>query len=92
MVQLLIIKARSPFPSPNFFPVFLTVFFRARTDPASPTGHKLTSQLYFDEALSDSVNAKPPYAEKRGERDLMLQVTPSGEAYSAAYSIGLLME
>ena len=59
------------------------------------------------DAISDSVHAKPPYAAKRGKRDttnssdgifrrggrdLMLQVTPSGEAYSAAYSIGLVME
>ncbi len=62
-----------------------------------------TSQLYFDDALSDQVLARPPYAQ-RGRRDtpnsrdslfrsggnqLLLSATPSGSGYAATFAIGM---
>jgi protocatechuate 3,4-dioxygenase beta subunit len=64
---------------------------------------EFTSQLYFDDAMSDTVFQQPPYA-ARGQRptrnasdglfrnggaDLLLQVTSSGPGYSATFDIGL---
>jgi protocatechuate 3,4-dioxygenase beta subunit len=45
------------------------IHFKIRTDPESEQGYEFTSQLYFDDALTDQVHAQAPYAEK-GERDL----------------------
>ena len=65
--------------------------------------YEFTSQLFFDEALSDRVYAQAPYAGK-GKRDttnasdgifgrsdgqLMLAVAPSGGGYTASFDIGL---
>lgn len=85
------------------------IHFKIRT-PASAAlagrrdgTYDFTSQLFFDEALSDRVYARPPYAGK-GQRDttntrdgifrdsggqLMLAVTPSGTGYAASFDIGL---
>lgn len=64
---------------------------------------EFTSQLYFDDAISDTVFQQQPYA-ARGQRptrntndglfrnggaDLVLKVTPSGSGYSATFDIGL---
>jgi protocatechuate 3,4-dioxygenase beta subunit len=79
------------------------VHFKVRTEPASPKGHEFTSQLYFDDALSDRVFGRAPYAARgrrtmrnaddpifrEGGRQLMLDPKPSGEGYSAAFAIGL---
>ena len=65
--------------------------------------YEFTSQLFFDEALSDRVFASAPYAGK-GKRDttnasdqifqqsngqLLLAVAPAGSGYRAAFDIGL---
>jgi protocatechuate 3,4-dioxygenase beta subunit len=70
---------------------------------ATPQTYEFTSQLFFDDALSDRVFARPPYAGK-GERDrrngddgifresngqLLLAVAPSGRSYDAKFDIGL---
>jgi protocatechuate 3,4-dioxygenase beta subunit len=59
-----------------------------------------TSQLYFDEAVTDQVFAQSPYVEK-GQRDqlnatdniyddlLLLTTTQSGDGYAAAFDIGI---
>ncbi|MGH2377147.1 MAG: intradiol ring-cleavage dioxygenase, partial [Candidatus Limnocylindria bacterium] len=64
---------------------------------------EFTSQLYFDDALSDTVFGQAPYAQ-RGQRttrnsadglyrnggdQLLLEVTPSGDGYAATFDIGL---
>jgi len=61
-----------------------------------------TSQLFFDDSLSDQVFAQEPYASK-GPRDtlnstdrihneqLLLAVTPADEGYAATFNIGLQM-
>lgn len=64
---------------------------------------EFTSQLYFDDALSDTVFQQQPYAARgqgrtrnandglfrNGGADLMLKVTPGGPGYSATFDIGL---
>ena len=85
------------------------IHFKIRTPAAAAsTGRRdgtydFTSQLFFDEALSDRVFAQAPYS-GRGRRDttnardgifrsagsqLMLAVAPSGPGYAASFDIGL---
>jgi protocatechuate 3,4-dioxygenase beta subunit len=42
--------------------------FKIRTDPDADSGYEFTSQLFFDEALTDVIHAAAPYAAK-GYRD-----------------------
>ena len=77
--------------------------FKVRTEPASSKGHEFTSQLYFDDALSDRVFGRAPYAGRgerttrnaddgifrEGGRQLMLDPRPSGAGYAASFAIGL---
>ena len=79
--------------------------YKIRTDPKSEVGHELTSQLYFDEAITDAVHAQPPYASKgkrdttnandgifrRGGNGLLLMLNKDGAGYSGMYRVGLLM-
>jgi len=46
------------------------IHFKIRTDPESDTGYEFTSQLFFDEDLTDIVQAQEPYAAK-GYRDTL---------------------
>jgi protocatechuate 3,4-dioxygenase beta subunit len=79
------------------------IHFTIRDSPESQQGYEFTSQLYFDDALTDEVHSQGPYAEK-GERDLrngedgifrgggdelLLALTPSGEGYAATFDIAL---
>jgi protocatechuate 3,4-dioxygenase beta subunit len=61
-----------------------------------------TSQLFFDDALSDRILASPPYAKagirtrnandgiyRNGGSQLLLNLTPSGAGYAATFDIGL---
>jgi protocatechuate 3,4-dioxygenase beta subunit len=66
-------------------------------------GEEFTSQLFFDDALTDAVYAKAPYADKgvrnvRNSNDgifnesggqLTLDIKPSGPGYAGAFSIAL---
>jgi protocatechuate 3,4-dioxygenase beta subunit len=78
------------------------IHYKIRTDPAASQGYEFTSQLFFDDSLSDQVFADPPYA-ARGERNtrnandgifrrgdqtvLALTVTDAG--YSTVFDIAL---
>lgn len=79
------------------------IHFTIRDSAESQQGYEFTSQLYFDDALTDQVYTQGPYAEK-GERDqrndtdgiyqgggdeLTLALTPSGEGYAATFDIAL---
>jgi protocatechuate 3,4-dioxygenase beta subunit len=78
------------------------IHFKIRTDPESQQGFEFTSQLFFDEALTDEAHAQPPYASK-GRRDtlnstdniyedqLLLTVTQTDQGYAATFDIGLQM-
>lgn len=85
------------------------IHFKIRTPAAAALAdqrdklYEFTSQLFFDEALSDRVYAEAPYAGK-GRRDttnardgifrdsggqLLLAIAPSGAGYQASFDIGL---
>lgn len=38
------------------------IHFKIRTDPASDSGYEFTSQLFFDEAMTDKIYAQKPYS------------------------------
>ena len=77
--------------------------FKVRTEPSAARGYEFTSQLYFDDALTDRVHAREPYASKgqrtvRNEGDgifrrsgdqLMLNVTEAGQGYAGTFHLGL---
>jgi protocatechuate 3,4-dioxygenase beta subunit len=46
------------------------IHFKVRTNPGSSSGLEFTSQLFFDEALTDIVHAQSPYTTK-GRRDTL---------------------
>jgi protocatechuate 3,4-dioxygenase beta subunit len=79
------------------------IHFKIRSSPESEQGYEFTSQLYFDDALTDQVHSQGPYAEK-GERDqlnsedgifqgggdeLLLALTENGQGYAAPFDIAL---
>jgi protocatechuate 3,4-dioxygenase beta subunit len=79
------------------------IHFKVRTNPASSSGLEFTSQLFFDESLTDLVHAQSPYASK-GRRDtlnardgiysgggtqLLLPLNPSGGGYDGTMYVGV---
>lgn len=79
------------------------IHFKVHTTGANGQAYEFTSQLYFDDAISDQVFSRPPYNAK-GRRDqtnatdgiyrdggeqLMLTLTPDGEGYAATFHVGL---
>jgi protocatechuate 3,4-dioxygenase beta subunit len=82
----------------------LHIHFKVRaTDAGKPL--EFTSQLYFDDTLTDRVHAAGPYAGaashrtrnegdglyRDGGRELTLDVRETGSGYTAAYDIGVRM-
>ncbi|MEW5858790.1 MAG: intradiol ring-cleavage dioxygenase [Cyanobacteriota bacterium] len=81
------------------------IHFKIRTDSASGRGSEFTSQLYFDDALTDQIYAQSPYAAKGqrtqrndgdgifqdGGEELMLQLTQDAQGYAGTFDIGLQM-
>lgn len=80
------------------------IHFKIRSDPAATPGFEFTSQLYFDDALTDRVLSGAPYAARglrnrknaedgifrsAGGEQLLLDVTETDTGYSGAFSIGL---
>ena len=79
------------------------IHFKVRANDKSGRGQELTSQLYFDDALTDRIHAQSPYAGKgrrtvKNHRDglfrngggqLMLSPVQSGLDYAATFDIGL---
>lgn len=79
------------------------VHFKIRTASASSAHHEFTSQLYFDDTLTDRVHARPPYAGKGrrtmrnaddgifrdGGTKLVLKVAKEGQGYAAAFDVAL---
>jgi protocatechuate 3,4-dioxygenase beta subunit len=79
------------------------IHFKIRTSPQADSAHEFTSQLFFDDGLSDAVFTKQPYSSK-GQRStrnandgifgtsggqLTLTPTPSGDGYAATFDIGV---
>ena len=79
------------------------IHFKIRTVPVAKRSFEFTSQLYFNDELTDRVHAAPPYAAKgpRTERNqhdwifrrdgdrLMLDTTTTADGYAASFAIGL---
>jgi protocatechuate 3,4-dioxygenase beta subunit len=79
------------------------VHFKIRSAPSRTPGFEFTSQLYFDDALTDQVHAREPYATKgqrsrrntgdgiftRGGSELLLAATRSGQGYASTFRIAL---
>lgn len=81
------------------------IHFKIRTDPSSEGGREFTSQLYFDDSLTDRVMGRELYASKGGQRgrvrnmqdgifrnggdQLIVAPTEDGKGYAATFDIGL---
>ena len=79
------------------------IHFKVRTDPESRRGLEFTSQLYFDDTITDQVHLMPAYVDngqrstrnnndrifRRGGSELMLQLDEDNSAYSASFNLGL---
>jgi protocatechuate 3,4-dioxygenase beta subunit len=82
------------------------IHFKIRTDAAARRGFEFTSQLYFDDAITDQVHAQAPYAAKgqrplKNDRDyifrsggnqLMLPLTKDAQGYVGTFAIGLQID
>ncbi|AFZ60758.1 intradiol ring-cleavage dioxygenase [Anabaena cylindrica FACHB-243] len=81
------------------------IHFKVRTNGRSGQSHEFTSQLYFDDAVSDRVYSQAPYASK-GQRSLkntddrifagggeqmLLKLTKNAQGYAATFDVGLQM-
>ncbi len=79
------------------------IHIKLRTDPSSQRGYEFTSQLFFDDSLSDQVFAQAPY-NTRGSRQtrnandniysgggaqMLPAMTPEGSGYAGTISIGV---
>ncbi len=79
------------------------IHFKVRTNPLAQTGQEFTSQLFFDDALTDEVFTQDPYA-SRGTRDtrnsrdsiyanggdqLLLSLTKDGDGYTTTFNVGM---
>ncbi len=79
------------------------VHFKIRSKPFSTPGFEFTSQLYFDDALTDQVHARQPYSAKgrrsqrnsgdrifaRGGPQLVLAPVRDDQGYAATFEIAL---
>lgn len=79
------------------------IHFKIRTDPSSSRAREFTSQLYFDESVTDQVHKQAPYNTKgrgrttndadfgfrRGGKPLLLNLTTDKQGYAAKFDIGL---
>ena len=79
------------------------VHFKIRSEAGAVSRFEFTSQLYFDESVTDAVHAQPPYS-GRGRRDtlnqrdgifagggpqLLLAVAREGSGYAGTFDIAL---
>jgi protocatechuate 3,4-dioxygenase beta subunit len=79
------------------------IHFKVRTATGSQSAHEFTSQLYFDDSITDDVHAEEPYRSKgrrtaRNEDDgifrrsgdgLILPLTRDGRGYRGSFELGL---
>lgn len=79
------------------------IHVKVRTAPQARRSFEFTSQMYFDDALTDRAHADQPYAEKgrrntrnqddrifrRGGDRLVLDPTATADGYAATFAIGL---
>lgn len=79
------------------------IHFKIRSAPSARPGFEFTSQLYFDDALTDRVHAQQPYAAKgqrtvrndrdgiyrRGGSQQLLPLTETSGGYTGTFDIAL---
>jgi protocatechuate 3,4-dioxygenase beta subunit len=79
------------------------IHFKIRTEPGSSRAREFTSQLYFDEAVTEQVHKQAPYNSKgrrtttndadfifrRGGKQLIPTLTQNSDGYIAKFDIGL---
>jgi protocatechuate 3,4-dioxygenase beta subunit len=82
------------------------IHFKIRPEPGGTRGFDFTSQLYFDDALSDAVMAREPYAARRQRtmrndgdgiyRDggdlLLVPLVEAGDGYQGTFAVGIQLE
>jgi protocatechuate 3,4-dioxygenase beta subunit len=79
------------------------IHFKIRTEPGATSGLEFTSQLFFDDSLSDTVFGAQPYSAK-GQRDrlnaqdgiytqsqgqTLLPLTSTSDGYGGTFALGL---
>lgn len=80
------------------------IHFKIRSSLGSTQTYTFTSQLFFDDTLSDQIYTLAPYSSKKGQRttknnndgiyrqggsQLLLKPTKAGNSYNATFNIGL---
>jgi len=79
------------------------IHFKVRAAAGAGRSHEFSSQLYFEEAVTDRVHARAPYSARgkrtqrnsedglfrRGGNRLMLALTETSGGYSGEFSVGL---
>jgi protocatechuate 3,4-dioxygenase beta subunit len=79
------------------------IHFKIRTDAASGRGYEFTSQLFFDDTITDRVYTQSPYSSRRqrtqrNDRDgifqrdgnqLLLMLNQTSQGYAATFDIGM---
>ena len=79
------------------------IHFKIRTSSASGARHEFTSQLYFNDTLTDHVHTQGPYASKGqrtlrnaddgifqdGGKQLLLDAAQDGSGYAATFAVAL---
>lgn len=79
------------------------IHFKLRSPATQRPGFEFTSQLYFDDAVTDRVFGTAPYAERparstrndgdriyrRGGQQLLVGLAPQGEGYAGTFQVAL---
>jgi hypothetical protein len=79
------------------------IHFKVRSAAGASSSYEFTSQLFFDDTLTDQVHGQPPYASKgtrdtrnandgiyqQGGSQLVLNVTQTSQGYAATFDIAL---
>ncbi|MBC1237939.1 intradiol ring-cleavage dioxygenase [Nostoc sp. 2RC] len=79
------------------------IHFKVRTDGISGQRYEFTSQLYFDDSITDDVHQKAPYASKGqrtqknaddriftdGGEQMLLKLVQNKEGYAGTFDVGL---
>ena len=82
------------------------IHFKIRTDADADAGLEFTSQLFFDESVTDTVHARAPYVSKgtrdtpnaddgiyqQGGAQLLLAPTVDGDGYATMFEIGVQVD
>jgi protocatechuate 3,4-dioxygenase beta subunit len=79
------------------------IHFKVRTAGTSGENYEFTSQLYFDDKISDRIYSQPPYPRKGqhttknaddgifadGGEQMLLKLIQNGQGYAATFDVGL---